>query len=71
MSRRERVPEEWKFPIIRKESKEPKTVTFRVSIKLGDRVYDNAEVTFDRSDLSRIVRDHESYSGNCGGGFGG
>ena len=70
MSRRERVPEAWEFPLIPKESKEPETVTFNVSIKLDGKVYDNAEVTFNADTLKRIVHRYESYSGNWGGGFG-
>ena len=69
MSRRERVTEEW-FPTVSKKSREPETVTFNVSIKLGGKVYDNAEVTFNADDLARIVHNNESYRGNWGGGFG-
>ena len=70
MNRRERVTEEWAFSQTPKKSTEPETVTLTVSIKLDDKVYENAEVTFYADDLARIVHNNESYNGNWGGGFG-
>ena len=70
MSRRERVTEEWAFSAPHRDSRESDTVTFKVSVKLGDKIYDNAEVTFLEEDLKRIVHRHEAYRGNWGGGFG-
>ena len=71
MARRERVTDanSWEYPNSFTQ-KEPETVTLKVSIKLGDAVYDNAEITFQRSDLRNIVHNNESYTGNWGGGFG-
>lgn len=53
-----------------KVTKEPETVTLTVSIKLDNKVYENAEVTFYADDLARIVRNNESYNGNYGCSFG-
>ena len=70
MARRERVTDAMCWECPNYTPKEPETVTLNVSVKLGDTVYDNAKITFQRSDLQYIVHSNESNKGNWGGGFG-